>query len=371
MQRFHFLLASVLVACADPGAATDQSDPTGEASSELQRSPQAKAGELLFDRETFHGNGRTCATCHAGRNQTLSPHDIQEFAEDSDGADAIFRSIDADVAGGATYHRLLTDATIRILIPLPANVSIQGSSSRTAELFRGIPSTLNAPALDTVLMADGRAPNLQAQAAGAIAAHMEPGRTPTAQELDSIAAYEKTQFSDHQLEAYASGGPAPVLPPGNTASEKRGRVFFTDDAHVPVPRCVHCHTGPMLDQTSPGLEALFGVPAGSKVFTAFVSQLGTGGGTPVTYEFRDASNTVTTVTSTDPGRALITGNPADADMFKITTLWNAKNTAPYFHNNSAKNFDQMMDHYEKMFALFGLSLTARERADIIAYLKLL
>jgi cytochrome c peroxidase len=366
MHRIQFMLvASVLAACTDPGATTD------ETSADVRRSPQVKAGERLFDNETFHGNGRTCATCHAGKNETLSPEDIVRLARHGRHDDPIFRSIDADVVGGNTYDRLLTNATIRINIPLPDNVAIQGSTARSAELFRGIPSTLNAPALQPVLMADGRAPNLQAQAAGAIAAHMEPGTTPTQDQLDDIAAYEQTQFSSAQLESFAAGGPEPVLPPGRTDSEKRGRIFFTDDAHSLVPRCVHCHSGPMLDTTSPGLQDIFGVPAGSKVFTAFVSQLQTGGGTPVTYEFTDASGNVTTYTSTDPGRALISGNPAEADMFKITTLWNAKNTAPYFHNNGAKNLDELMDHYQNMFGLFGLSLSTQDRADIIAYLKLL
>jgi cytochrome c peroxidase len=91
----------------------------------------------------------------------------------------------------------------------------------------------------------------------------------------------------------------------------------------------------------------------------------------LTYEFRDAAGNVTTVQSPDPGRALITGNPADADMFKIPSLWNAKNTAPYFHNNGAKTLNDLANHYQAMFAMLGLTLTDQDKADIVAYQKLL
>jgi len=367
--RYDVIVCGVLFACGV--GCTDALTDEGLAQKvETTLNAQQTAGEQLFDNEKFKGNGRTCATCHTDSTGTLSPRQIENIFEDNPRA-PLFRSIDADVVGGNTYHRLINDATIRMTIPLPPNVSIVGSSARSVQLFRGISSTLNTPALQAVLMSDGRAPNLQAQAADAIASHFQPGRSPTASELDAIAAYEKTQFSSAQLLSFAAGGPAPVMPLGRTASEKRGRKFFVDDATTPAPRCVHCHSGPNLDTTSPGVQVAFGVPAGMKIFTAFVSQLRTGGGEVLTYEFRDAAGKVTTIQSPDPGRALITGNPADADLFKIPSLWNAKNTAPYFHNNGAKTINDLVNHYEQMFLLFGFQLTTQEKADIAAYQKLL
>jgi cytochrome c peroxidase len=41
----------------------------------------------------------------------------------------------------------------------------------------------------------------------------------------------------------------------------------------------------------------------------------------------------------DPGRALITGDPNDLLNFKIATLWGIKDTAPYFHDNSARTLE--------------------------------
>lgn len=295
VSRFDAIVCGVLfacgVGCTDALTTADDVNVDVDQAAQANLTPQQKAGQDLFEHERFKGNGRTCATCHTERTGTLSPQQIAErFAYDR--RDPLFRSIDADVVGGNTFQRLINDATIRITIPLPPNVSIAGSSARSVELFRGIPSTLNTPALQAVLMYDGRAPNLQAQAADAVRIHFQPGRTPTASELDAIAAYEKTQFSSAQLKSLAAGGPAPVLPPGKTDAEKRGRKFFADDAPAPVPRCVHCHSGPNLDTTSPGLQAIIGLPAGQKVFTAFVSQLRTGGGEVRTYEFRDAAGAV-------------------------------------------------------------------------------
>src|SRR6185436_1085947 len=35
------------------------------------------AGQRLFERETFGGNGRTCLTCHSRKTGTVSPRDAQ------------------------------------------------------------------------------------------------------------------------------------------------------------------------------------------------------------------------------------------------------------------------------------------------------
>src|SRR6185295_19167457 len=109
-------------------------------------------------------------------------------------------------------------------IPLPANVSIAGSNDRSVVLRRGIPTLQNTRALDPVLMLDGRQPTLEAQAAGAIHDHAQ-GASPSAEGLHAIGEFQKTNefFSSPELRRFALGGPAPKLPAGHTASEKRGR----------------------------------------------------------------------------------------------------------------------------------------------------
>ena len=61
-------------------------------------------------------------------------------------------------------------------------------------------------------------------------------------------------------------------------------------------------------------------------------------------------------TSSDPGRALLTGwvgGPAapfdDWNKFDVPGLRGIRNTAPYFHNNSADTLEEVVDHYIELF----------------------
>jgi cytochrome c peroxidase len=89
------------------------------------------------------------------------------------------------------------------------------------------------------------------------------------------------------------------------------------------------------------------------------------------------------VSSPDPGRALITGRTdvlENLNAFKIPTLWGAAQTAPYFHDNSAKTLEDVVKHYAKFFAIVttppaggppAIDLTAQDQTDIVAFLELL
>ncbi len=333
--------------------------------------PQAKKpnGKKLFNDEEFDGNGRTCRTCHTNETGALSPEQVQEaFDDDPDGP--LFRSIDSDDGVGDDYTRLLSDATILIDIPLPPGWSLQANpAATTARFARAVPTTNNVPSLDTIFMADGRFLTLEEQALGAVHAHAEPGREPTAEELEAIADFQQTNkfFSSNALKHYANGGAAPVLPPGNTEEEIRGRTWFVPSVEGV---CGHCHAGPMLNETSEFLLAP--LPPGSRFFTAFVSELNKAGNDVQTFVVDNGDGTETIIESPDPGRALVTGVAAEANFFRIPTVWGAKDTAPYFHDNSAADLQELMDHYSDYFQIVGLpALTEQEKTDIIAYMQLL
>ena len=205
-----------------------------------------KDGKHLFERETFGGNGRTCLTCHSRETGTVSPQDTQmRFLDDP--FDPLFLHDGSDDGVGNGITRMLIDATILMQLPLPPNVTLgDDPDASSVILIRGIPTTLNTPALDPVLMVDGRQPNLQAQAAGAIDDHAQATVVPTAKELDRIAEFQQTDafFSSLALRNFARGGPAPGLPQGRTASEQRGRLFFEDVPHGPTDKvgiCAECH----------------------------------------------------------------------------------------------------------------------------------
>jgi hypothetical protein len=213
-------------------------------------------GERLFRKETFGGNGRTCETCHSRSTGTLSPSDVQErLGSDPFGPLFLHDGLDDGVSG---VLRIAQHATIRVVRPLPPNIRIAEDPAATSiVLLRGIPVTINTPALDPALMYDLRARTLSDQALGAIDDHAQNRREPTEQQLALIAEFQRTDkrfFSSDELEDFARGGPAPVLPPGRTKSEQRGRLMFVETPFAPGSTngiCALCHTGPMLNQTSP------------------------------------------------------------------------------------------------------------------------
>jgi len=75
-----------------------------------------------------------------------------------------------------------------------------------------------------------------------------------------------------------------------------------------------------------------------------------------------------TVDTTDPGRALITGKWQDVGRFKGPILRGLAARAPYFHNGSATDLQEVVDFYDQRFSL---RLSASEKADLVAFLRTL
>ena len=72
------------------------------------------------------------------------------------------------------------------------------------------------------------------------------------------------------------------------------------------------------------------------------------------------------VQTTDPGRALVTGKWADIGKLKGPILRGLAGRAPYFHNGSAATLGDAVDFYNTRF---GLNLSARDTADLVAFLQ--
>jgi Di-haem cytochrome c peroxidase len=341
-------------------------------------------GKRLFEQETFGGNGRTCLTCHSRDTGTVSPEDAQRrFAENP--SDPLFLHDGSDDGLGNGVSRMLSDATILMEIPLPPNVRLADDpAATTVTLRRGIPTTINTPALDTVLMLDGRAPDLLVQAANAISDHTQATAAPLASDLQHIADFQKTNafFSSLALRRFFTDGDiaAPQLPEGRTASEKRGRLFFEDVPHGPGEKhgiCAECHTGPMLNEISQFLPV--SVPPGTRFLSVLVSEFNAANNSIRDFIVSRPDGTTFVVSSPDPGRALITGDfdplmSFDLNAFKTPILWGVRHTAPYFHDNSAKTLEDVAAHYAQFFELVTggqLILTAQDQTDMVAFMKLL
>jgi cytochrome c peroxidase len=283
---------------------------------------------------------------------------------------------------------MLLDATILMRVPLASNIVLMDDpTARTVTLVRGIPTTLNTPALDPVLMLDGRQPNLPAQALGAIRDHDEPAKLPSNGDLKKIADFELTSqfFSSDTMLNFARTGTSPPLPEGTNDSERRGRRFFDDVQLDPAdPKhglCAVCHSGPMLNETNQFIQAPpFG--RGGRFQSVSVSEFNSAGNPIRTFQFQNPDGSLTIVASPDPGRALITGRTdfQSLNAFKISSLWGVSRTAPYFHDNSKKTLEDVMRHYQAYFAnpttpsAFGpdpIILEQGDMSDIIAFLALL
>jgi hypothetical protein len=353
-----------------------------------QTVPGHDEGQRLFRKETFGGNGRTCETCHSRSTGTLSPDDVLKRLSDNP-SDPLFLhdGLDDGVSG---ISRITEHATIRVVRPLPPNIKIAGDPAATSVvLLRGIPGTVNTPALDPALMYDLRARTLSDQALGAIHDHAQNTVEPTAEQLALIADFQRTDkrfFSSDVLQEFASGGPAPVLPPGNTASERRGRLMFVETEFTPGSTkgiCAQCHAGPMLNQTSPFNP---GAPPGARIANIGVSDRNLLNLPVYTFLIDDGAGDVRAVTSPDLGIPVTNPRPPGvpppfvkhpaffANFFKIPSLWGVRKTAPYFHDNSAKSLEEVAAFYTNMFADnpdFPVQLTAQDEADMVAYLKLL
>ena len=72
--------------------------------------------------------------------------------------------------------------------------------------------------------------------------------------------------------------------------------------------------------------------------------------------------------TTDPGRALITGDWKDIGRFKGPILRALATRAPYFHNGFAKDLGEVVKFYNDRF---GIGFNDQEKDDLVAFLKTL
>ncbi|HSE21010.1 MAG TPA: hypothetical protein VLB68_05110 [Pyrinomonadaceae bacterium] len=402
------LTVLVLTAAVAPSRGHGQ-EPNGAIDLNCNQPPcdAVARGRIAFnDRnlDQLGGNGRSCADCHMPTdNFQLSPasakmrfDELQAKREINKNADdPLFRPVDADdfrINGesAADFSNLVGNGLIRVTMPLPANVKLidpttgEPTADTSVDLWRAVMPVLNVaitgpdnvspiwppgaprqpimgqdpngPNRQGGYQHDGRFGTLQEQARGALIAHAQVSVEPSQRMLDDLAAFQQRLFSSPSVaelaDAILSGSTAFSDPdPQLNELEQQGKVVFNR-------ACAQCHGGALH-------------PSGSTPETAFVRPIvryhniqtacprpATDGFAPCpdrlarnarTYRITLASGTFQFVTTSDPGRLLLTGQPADLGVMDITQLRGISKTAPYFHNNSAATLEEVVDHYLAVF----------------------
>jgi mono/diheme cytochrome c family protein len=405
-------------------------------------------GRAAFNRRNLHtlgGNGRSCADCHMpSESFQLSPaaararfDALQERrATDPDADDPLFRPVDADDfrengASASDFSNLVENGLVRVAMPLPLNVKLvdpatgQPSDATFVDLWRAVMPVLNVaitgpdgvlpvwppgaprvPIMDQEpngpnrrggYQHDARFGTLQEQARGALFAHAEVSAEPPVRMLDDLAAFQQTLFSSPGVELLAdailSGStPFPDPDPELDELEQQGKTVFSR-------ACATCHGGTLHPGGStPEATIVRPIVRYHGIQTA-CPRPATDGHVPCpdrlarnarTYRIARADGTFQFATTSDPGRLLLTGQPADLFVMDVTQLRGIANTAPYFHNNSAATLEEVLDLYDAFFRRVarlvpspnlppilssnGLVVdrgfvTADERAALLAYLR--
>lgn len=318
-------------------------------------------------------------------------------------------------AAARDFSNLTQLGLVRVTIPLPANVklldcgaavpcpaSARPTSETEADVWRAVPSIFDvmitgpdaaAPAWARGPNArggyqlDGRLDTLQSQAQSALRSHAGTAVDPPARLLDDLAEFQGAQFSSpavKQLAAAMAAGttPLPDPDPDLNTIERAGKAVFNR-------ACAQCH-GNLAGHPSGSTPILQGTPGTPTALLRYHDIL-TACPRPVdtvspprfafaacspaqmknvrSYEITNSGAApggtpcggaapqppcVTRITTTDPGRLLLTGYPApggpgDIQHMDIPNLRGIARTAPYFMNNSAATLEEMLEHYKQFF----------------------
>jgi hypothetical protein len=293
------------------------------------------------------GNGRSCADCHMPLDEfQLSPRNAEARFQDlqrrrlrnKSADDPLFRPLDADdfrIHGerSSDFSNLRENGLVRITFALPANMRLIDpatnavSTETSVDVWRAVPTVMNlmltgpdgtnpwarGPNASGGFQLDARIGTLQEQAAAAMKNHAQILATPPARLLDDLTAFQNRLFSSPRVrslsDAIRTG--AAVLPdpdPRLSSLQQLGRAVFTRS-------CGQCHGGP--GQSTPQLPVVRFHDINSQcprpvdtvtparfLFKPCPARLVRNART---YEITLTDGSVARRTSSDPGRALLSG----------------------------------------------------------------
>ena len=406
-----------------PPFQTSFTDPSGTVNTVSQ--PEIKTTNPFFS--ALGTNTRTCASCHdVADGWSVTPTHLQQKFQSTQGGDPIFLPVDgancpsADVstlaAKTSAYSLLLNSGLIRMTLPVPAGAEFsviaindpyqcpETTATQLALYRRPLPAT-NLKFLNGIMW-DGREPDLATQAKDAATVHMLPSTPPTDAQIQQILSLETALFTAQTSDSLAgdltlqgaNGGPDFLATLPFTAGMNSGSAFdpnvftlYANWANATGTNAAAQQSvarGEVLFNTFPiritgvagfndvqGQTQIFGTCStchntpnvgGDSVFETM--NIGTGApqaGLP-SYTIQCSDNT--TVVTTDPGRAMVTGKCADIGKFKIPGMRGLAARAPYFHSGTAPTLLDVVNFYDQRFSML---LSDDEKADLVAFMNTL
>ncbi len=327
---------------------------------------------------------------------------------------------------------VVSDPTTCNLDPHYNSVAVNGTTTRVVSVYRRpiMAASLNFKTntrilgptrpLTTNIMTDGREPSLESQAIDATLGHAQAVTPPTAEQVAQMVAFETKIFSAQLRDkqalmldgAGASGGPMYLSThrsegPGNfgeapfdeyglwssmrgTGANKRqsiarGQAIFNTRKFT-ISNVSGFNTAPnRLAVTGSCTTCHNFKHAGSDFLAAAQRDIGTGGqgsqiggasvakDLPVFKLTCPAGSflwdpTLTTVTTNDPGKALITGKCKDIGSVTVPNMRGLAAQEPYFHDGSARTLLDVVNFYNKRFAI---GFTDQEKQDLVNFLSAL
>lgn len=368
-------------------------------------------------------NGRTCNSCHeAETGWTITPARLQLRFLLTGGRDPIFTTIDgADSPAAAPANvferwnasrNLLERGTIRIGLPQtrpaptwdidvevvadPRNANALTPTNGQVSFFRRPLPTTNLR-FTAAINWDGRntpdltnmRPGLLAQSNGATVNHAQAASPIDADARARIVDFETSLVTAQIRDARAgsldvggaNGGPNLLLTQSFVINADAGRDVFTlYDAWTNDRRRARRDIangerifnertfGPNHDRTCSGCHNAANVGSSTRFafFDVGISAPERWNHDTPLYRVRQRSNPANVVETTDPGRAMITGQFADVNKFKVPGLRALATRAPYFHDGSARSIEDVVRHYDEHF---DIGLHGDERSDLVAFLE--
>ena len=318
-------------------------------------------------------------------------------------------------AAARDFTNLTEHGLIRVTLPLPANVklldcgaavpcpaSAKPTSETVADVWRSVPSVLDTnisgpdgvapswargPNQSGGYQLDGRIDTLQNQALSALRAHAGTTVDPPTRFVDDLAAFQNTQFSSPSVKALAAAiaasaaappDPDPVLTTleiagktifnracaqchGNLAGHPSGSTPILQGTQGTATELVRYHAiatacpRPVDSVTPP--RFLFAQCSPSQMKNVRSYEITNSGVAPSGFPCGGAAPQpacVTRITTSDPGRLLLSGYPlaggrGDIEHMDTPSLRGISRTAPYFMNNTAATLEDMLEHYKQFF----------------------